>query len=91
MGRSVEKLACRPWARHEQIELVQGDVLDRQSLEKACRGCWAAYYLERLVLLSAMKAPGDALLEFQVSTMGAARSELQLISHFALPSRQSKS
>ena len=45
MGRSVEKLACRPWARHEQIELVQGDVLDRQALEKACRGCWAAYYL----------------------------------------------
>ena len=35
MGRSVEKLACRPWARHEQIELVQGDVLDQQSLEKA--------------------------------------------------------
>ena len=45
MGRSVEKLACRPWARHEQIELVQGDVLDQQSLEKACRGSWAAYYL----------------------------------------------
>jgi uncharacterized protein YbjT (DUF2867 family) len=45
MGRSLEKLACRPWVRHPQIELVQGDVLDRQSLEKACRGCRAAYYL----------------------------------------------
>jgi uncharacterized protein YbjT (DUF2867 family) len=45
MGRSLDKLACRPWGRHPQIELVQGDVLDRRSLEKACRGCWAAYYL----------------------------------------------
>jgi uncharacterized protein YbjT (DUF2867 family) len=45
MGRSLEKLACRPWAQHPQIELVAGDVLDRQSLENACRGCWAAYYL----------------------------------------------
>ena len=45
MGRSLDKLGCRPWARHQQIELVQGDVLDRESLEKACRGCWAAYYL----------------------------------------------
>lgn len=45
MGRSLEKLGCRPWARLQQIELVQGDVLDRGSLEKACRGCRAAYYL----------------------------------------------
>jgi uncharacterized protein YbjT (DUF2867 family) len=45
MGRSLDKLACRPWARHEQIELVQGDVLDRASLDAACRGCWAVYYL----------------------------------------------
>ncbi|MGD9280410.1 MAG: NAD(P)H-binding protein, partial [Desulfobacterales bacterium] len=45
MGRSLGKLACRPWAQHPQIELVEGDVLDRKSLERACRGCWAAYYL----------------------------------------------
>ena len=45
MGRSLNKLGCRPWARLQQIELVQGDVLDRGSLEKACRGCRAAYYL----------------------------------------------
>ena len=45
MGRSLEKLACRPWARHQQIELVQGDVLDRTSLYAACRGCRVAYYL----------------------------------------------
>ncbi len=45
MGRSLDKLACRPWAQHEQIELVQGDVLEDASLKKAAKGCRAAYYL----------------------------------------------
>ena len=35
-----------------------------------------------LALLSEMKAPGDAILEFQISARGAERSELQLISRF---------
>ena len=45
MGRNLEKLGCRPWARHERVELVRGDVLDLESLTKAATGCWAAYYL----------------------------------------------
>jgi uncharacterized protein YbjT (DUF2867 family) len=45
MGRSVQKLACRPWAHHPALELVQGDVLDLSSLEAAAAGCEAAYYL----------------------------------------------
>ena len=45
MGRSLEKLGCRPWAQHDRVELVQGDVLDRDSLVKAASGCWVAYYL----------------------------------------------
>jgi len=45
MGRSVEKLACRPWARHPGVELVKGDVLDRASLETVAAGCAVAYYL----------------------------------------------
>jgi uncharacterized protein YbjT (DUF2867 family) len=45
MGRSLDKLGCRPWARQQKIELVQGDVLDRGSLDEACQGCRAAYYL----------------------------------------------
>ena len=28
MGRSLDKLGCRPWAHHPDIELVQGDVLE---------------------------------------------------------------
>jgi len=27
MGRSVEKLACRPWGHHPKVERVKGDVL----------------------------------------------------------------
>jgi uncharacterized protein YbjT (DUF2867 family) len=45
MGRTLAKVACRPWAHRDQVELVQGDVLDLESLKKAAAGCWAAYYL----------------------------------------------
>jgi uncharacterized protein YbjT (DUF2867 family) len=45
MARSIEKLACRPWAGHPGAELVKGDVLDAASLEAAAAGCGAAYYL----------------------------------------------
>ena len=45
MGRNPAKTACRPWARHDRMELVQGDVLDLESLKKAAAGCRAAYYL----------------------------------------------
>lgn len=45
MGRSIEKLACRPWGRHPNVELTQGDVLDLESLKRALSGCGTAYYL----------------------------------------------
>jgi uncharacterized protein YbjT (DUF2867 family) len=45
MGRSIEKMACRAWASHPAVELVQGDVLDPGSLNRALQGCWAAFYL----------------------------------------------
>ncbi|MGD2149955.1 MAG: SDR family oxidoreductase [Desulfobacterales bacterium] len=45
MGRSLEKLACRPWGHHPKVERVKGDVLDVESLKKALSGCGAAYYL----------------------------------------------
>jgi uncharacterized protein YbjT (DUF2867 family) len=44
-GRSFEKLACRPWAHHPNVDVVQSDVLDPVSLEKAAQGCGAAFYL----------------------------------------------
>ena len=45
MGRSLSKLGCRPWTRHPGVELVQGDVLDIESLKQAAAGCQTAYYL----------------------------------------------
>ncbi len=44
-GRSIEKLKCRPWGDHPNVELAQGDVMDPESLKRAAAGCWAAYYL----------------------------------------------
>jgi uncharacterized protein YbjT (DUF2867 family) len=45
MARSLEKVGCRPWAGHSRVELVQGDVLDLESLKQATSSCRAAYYL----------------------------------------------
>jgi uncharacterized protein YbjT (DUF2867 family) len=45
MGRSVEKLAGRPWAGHPGVALVRGDALDAASLEAAAAGCDVVYYL----------------------------------------------
>ena len=41
MGRSLEKLRCRPWAGDPGVELVKADVFDYGSLEAACKGCRA--------------------------------------------------
>jgi uncharacterized protein YbjT (DUF2867 family) len=45
MGRNLGKMSCRPWAGHSRLELVQGDVLDLESLKQAVCGCRVAYYL----------------------------------------------
>ncbi|MCG8617271.1 MAG: SDR family oxidoreductase [Desulfobacterales bacterium] len=45
MGRSLEKMAGRPWGRHPNIQLVRGDIMDPGSLERAVRGCGTIYYL----------------------------------------------
>jgi uncharacterized protein YbjT (DUF2867 family) len=45
MGRSVEKMAGRPWGHHPNIELVRGDIMDEASLKNAVRGCGTIYYL----------------------------------------------
>ncbi len=45
MGRNLGKMGCRPWAGNNRVELVQGDVMDVESLKQAAAGCRAAYYL----------------------------------------------
>lgn len=44
-ARSAAKLACRPWAGHPDLDIVECDVLDPKSLRAAVAGCRAAYYL----------------------------------------------
>jgi uncharacterized protein YbjT (DUF2867 family) len=43
LARSPEKLAQDPW--RQQVEVVQGDVLDSKAVESALDGCDVAYYL----------------------------------------------
>lgn len=43
--RSVEKAISRPWGGHEKLDIVKADLLDRESMEVASKGCFAAYYL----------------------------------------------
>jgi uncharacterized protein YbjT (DUF2867 family) len=45
MGRAMDKLACRPWAAQEHVQLVEGDVQDLDAMVAAAHGCKAAYYL----------------------------------------------
>ena len=45
MGRSTAKIASRSWAQHPLFDMVQGDVLDLDSLRNAARGCRASFYL----------------------------------------------
>lgn len=45
MGRSLDKIRCRPWAGHPMTELVQADIHDTETLERATKGCRAAFYL----------------------------------------------
>jgi uncharacterized protein YbjT (DUF2867 family) len=58
MARSLEKLKARPWSRHANVELVQGDILDPSSLQNATAGCNLIYYL-----VHSMIARGDRYVE----------------------------
>jgi uncharacterized protein YbjT (DUF2867 family) len=44
-GRSVSKLKNLEWSQHKNVELVEVDVLNIDSLRSACRGCEVVYYL----------------------------------------------
>ncbi len=45
LARSKAKLSCRPWAANANLEIVQGDMLDPDSVTRAADGCFAVYYL----------------------------------------------
>jgi uncharacterized protein YbjT (DUF2867 family) len=58
-GRSMEKMAQRHWACLPEVELFQGDVLNKEDLVRASKGCAAAYYLVHPVIAQ-NKAYGSA-------------------------------
>src|SRR5947209_1556499 len=43
LSRDPERLSGRPWL--DAVEVVEGDVLDRQTLDAAMKGVQVAYYL----------------------------------------------
>ncbi|OLN25935.1 putative nucleoside-diphosphate-sugar epimerase [Desulfovibrio sp. DV] len=45
VARSLDKLACRPFAGHPRLELAKADILDLPAMRQAAAGCFAAYYL----------------------------------------------
>jgi len=45
LARTPEKLRSRPWAVHPNLEVAKADLLDREALAAACKGCAVAYYL----------------------------------------------
>ncbi|HAS87713.1 MAG TPA: DUF2867 domain-containing protein [Desulfovibrio sp.] len=45
VGRSKVKLRNRPYSFHENCEIIEADLFDPESLEKALEGCAVVYYL----------------------------------------------
>ncbi len=44
-ARSMEKLKGRTWSEDPEIELIEADLLEPESLRNALKGCDSAYYL----------------------------------------------
>lgn len=44
-ARTPAKLEGRPWAGHENLEIVKGDVQDEASIREALKDCSVVYYL----------------------------------------------
>lgn len=45
LARTPAKIASQPWGNHPRLQIVQGDVLDPDSLTAAMAGCQCAFYL----------------------------------------------
>jgi len=50
LARSARKLEARSWAAHPRLEIIEGDLLDRTSVDSALAGCSAAYFLVHSML-----------------------------------------
>ncbi|NDV18197.1 DUF2867 domain-containing protein [Pseudodesulfovibrio sp. JC047] len=75
VGRSIEKLACRPFASDPRCEIVAADLFDTDSVRKALDGCHAAFYL-----VHSMQGRGD----FAAKDRQAAHNMVQAAEHAAI-------
>ncbi len=50
LARDPRKLSGRGWDEDDRVEIVRGDVLDRDSVRSAMQGCGAAFYLVHSML-----------------------------------------
>ncbi len=50
LARDPRKLSGRGWDEDARVEIVRGDVLDRDSVRSAMQGCGAAFYLVHSML-----------------------------------------
>ena len=44
-GKSLAKMERCSWAKHNRVEIIETDVLDKQGLQNVCRDCEVVYYL----------------------------------------------
>lgn len=73
LARNPQKLQVRAWASHPSVEIVAGDVGDRDQLTQQLAGCSAAYYLVHSMLAAgADYADQDRLLATHFAEAAAA-------------------
>ncbi len=77
--RSEKKARTRSWASHPGLELVGGNVLDKDSLTAACRGCEAVYYLVHSMLPGTRDYRSSDLEAAQIMRDAAAAAGVQRI------------
>jgi len=80
LGRSLEKMATRSWACHENVELVQGDARSSKDLMRAAQGCRSAFYLVHAMMAQKGKfALADRLSAMNMQKAAAAAGLKQII------------
>jgi len=72
-GRSVDKIMARSWGDNPNVETVQADMHDSESLKKAAEGCRAAFYL-----VHSMSRPNR---DFAAQERDAAYNMLEAVNH----------
>jgi len=79
LARRPEKLACRPWASHPDVEIVAADLLDLPALTAALDGGTVVYYLVHGMLAQGKRyADADAWAARNMVT-AAARNHIRRI------------